>query len=124
MNESTSGGKALRSKDRTGWAIDYLYWATLLNRVERGKYIISEEGEKVLKNNPEYIDNDFLLRYESFKEFKDVNAVSSDEKYEKEIMSPSDKINEAISEINNNLSSNILEEIFSWGSDFFWEVTR
>ena len=119
MNESTSGGKSLRYKDRTGWAIDYLYRATLLDRVERGKYTISKEGESVLEMNLNHIDNNFLLRYDSFKKFQNVSTTSNEKKYEKEILSPSDRINEALLEINNNLSSNILEEILSRDSDFF-----
>ena len=119
MNERTSGGNSLRYKDRTGWAIDYLYRATLLERVERGKYIISKEGKTVLGMDLQYIDNNFLLQYESFKEFQNVDATSDDNAYEQEVLSPSDRINEALLEINNNLASNILEEIFSRDSDFF-----
>lgn len=119
MNEKTSSGKSLRYKDRTGWAIDYLYRATLLDRVERGKYSISKEGENVLKMDLNHIDNNFLLRYDSFKEFQNVSTTSNDRRYEKEVLSPSDRINEALLEINNNLSSNLLEEILSRDSDFF-----
>ena len=119
MNERTSGGNALRYKDRTGWAIDYLYRANLLDRVERGKYAISKEGESVLEMDLNNIDNNFLLRYDSFKEFKNNGAISYDEEFENEVLSPSDRINEALLEINNNLSSNILEEIFLRDSDFF-----
>ena len=119
MNERTSRGNSLRYKDRTGWAVDYLYRATLLERVERGKYKISNEGKNVLNMDLDYIDNNFLLQYDSFKEFQNVNTATPVEKYKKEALSPSDKINEALLEINNNLSSNILEEIFSRDSDFF-----
>ncbi len=119
MDERTNSGKSLRYKDRTGWAVDYLYRATLLDRVERGKYTISEEGKNVLEMNLEHIDNTFLLRYDSFKEFQNVTTVTPVEEYEKEVLSPSDRINEALLEINNNLSSNILEEILSRDSDFF-----
>lgn len=119
MNERTSGGKALRYKDRTGWAIDYLYRATLLDRIQRGKYAISKEGKNVLGMNLKQINNNFLLKYDSFKDFQNVSTASNDEKNKRELYSPSDRINEALLEINNNLSSNILEEIFSRDSDFF-----
>ncbi len=119
MNERTSSGNSLRYKDRTGWAVDYLYRATLLDRVKRGQYTISNEGKNVLEMNPEHIDNNFLLQYDSFKEFQNVDTVNPVVEYEKEILSPSDRINKAISEINNNLSSNILEEILARDSDFF-----
>lgn len=119
LNERTSSGNSLRYKDRTGWAVDYLYRATLLDRVERGKYIISDEGKNVLKMDLENIDNNFLLGYDSFKEFQNVSTTKTEVKYEKEVLSPSDRINEALLEINNNLSSNLLEEIFSRDSDFF-----
>lgn len=118
MNEKTSSGK-LRYKDRAGWAVDYLYRATLLDRVGRGKYAISKEGKNVLKMDITQIDTDFLLRYDSFKKFQNKDTIRNDKIYEKEALSPSDKINEALLEINNNLSSNILEEIFSRDSDFF-----
>lgn len=119
INERTSKGKEFRYKDRTGWAVDYLFRATLLDRIERGKYRISKEGNNVLKMNLSHIDNNFLLRYDSFKEFKNVNITVHNERSEKEVSSPSDRINEAFLEINNNLSSIILDEIFSRDSDFF-----
>ena len=72
-----------------------------------------------MEMNLEHIDNTFLLRYDSFKEFQNVTTVTPVEEYEKEVLSPSDRINEALLEINNNLSSNILEEILSRDSDFF-----
>ena len=70
LKEKTSGGSILRYKDRSNWAVDHLCAAKLLNKVNRGRYQISNEGLKVLNQNLEYIDEDFLMQYDSFKEYK------------------------------------------------------
>ena len=66
LNEKTKKG-ALRYKDRTTWAVNHLFRAGLLDRKERGKYMISKEGLNVLKKDIDKIDEEFLMKYKSFR---------------------------------------------------------
>ena len=73
LQEKTANGYALRYKDRAAWAVTYLYQAGLLKRKQRGKYIISDEGMKVLQSNVKEIDENFLRNYHSFQQFKNLS---------------------------------------------------
>ena len=55
--------------NRIGWALSYLKFAGLLMSPRRGIYKLTEEGVSVISSGITHIDNDFLLRYDSFKEF-------------------------------------------------------
>ena len=69
--EKTSGGTKPRYKDRSDWAVTYLYQAGLLIRKQRGAYLISEEGIKVLNNDDiTSFNEEFLKNYPSFQKFK------------------------------------------------------
>lgn len=62
----------LRSGQRTldnriAWAVTHLHVAGLLQRKDRGVYIISEEGKKALRDMP--IDLKYLERYPEYKEW-------------------------------------------------------
>ena len=70
LMEKTSGGTKPRYKDRSDWAVTYLYQAGLLKRKQRGTYLISEEGAKVLDSNIKSINEEFLKNYPSFQQFK------------------------------------------------------
>lgn len=71
--EKTENANMPRYKDRTAWAITYLYQAGLLKRKQRGTYVISDEGIKVLQSDIEEIDENFLKNYSSFRKFKNLN---------------------------------------------------
>lgn len=121
--ETTGEGNKLRYKDRTEWAVTHLHNAGLLNRESRGKYTISDSGIELLNSNPEEIDRSLLMNYESFVNFTN-NARNQDEEneiiYESfESLSPTDRLDDAYSEINEYLSSILLEEILKNSPDFF-----
>jgi len=44
--------------------------AGLVYYTRRGHYALTKEGEKIVKNPPEKIDNDFLAQYEDFQDFR------------------------------------------------------
>lgn len=121
--ETTGEGNKLRYKDRTEWAVTHLHKAGLLNRQGRGNYIISDSGIDLLNSQPEEIDRNLLLGYESFANFT-TKTENQDEENEIDYepvdsLSPTERMDNAYSEINENLSSIILEEILNNTPDFF-----
>jgi restriction system protein len=65
-----SSGKAPRILSRTGWALTYLKQAGLVGSPRRGTYEITSAGKDVLAAAPVSIDNDFLMRFEGFRDFR------------------------------------------------------
>jgi restriction system protein len=56
--------------NRVAWAISHMSQAGLLNRPERGRYLLSERGQKVLQDNPERIDMAVLQQFSEYQEFR------------------------------------------------------
>lgn len=69
-NELLPNGKKYRFDDRLQWANTYLKKAALLNSVGRGLFQITERGLSVLKSNPPYIDQNYLMQFPEFVAFK------------------------------------------------------
>jgi restriction system protein len=70
-NEVMPNGKQRVIDSRTMWARYYMAEAGLLERVTRRSYFrITDEGLRVLAQNPDAIDIKFLEQYPSFLEFQ------------------------------------------------------
>lgn len=99
--------------DRVGWAKTYLNKAGLIETPSRAKYRITEEGKKALSSG-EIIDLKYLEKYESFKVFYTNNifkssngniAVTEEEK------SPQEILDDAFNQVNDALSSQLMDEV-------------
>lgn len=110
MSEMLPSGAQTVFANRVQWAGTYLTKAGLIKKPARATFIISEEGKKVLAENPEVIDIDFLTRYESFREFQGV-ANQEPENAKKDAETPDYTFEESFEKINANLSDEILSEI-------------
>lgn len=126
LKETTSKGSSLKYKNRSEWAVTYLYHAGLLERKKRGMYTITDEGKKIL-NQKSTIDIKFLEQYESFRLYKNGKNNKQQEGSEIEIkpedkensLSPTERLENAHNEINDELSNTILNEIMNNTPDFF-----
>ncbi len=67
--ELLPSGKQPVFLNRVGWARTYMKKAGLLESWGRGQIRITEEGTRVLAQAPERIDNEFLTRYPTFREW-------------------------------------------------------
>ena len=120
LSERTSGGGNLKYKDRSGWAVDHLYRATLLRKISHGRYSISEEGINVLNDNIQSIDENFLKNYISFREYRNIDEAGEVEENEDDGMqSPPERLENAFNEINEDLALKILDEIMDNDYIFF-----
>jgi restriction system protein len=104
---------------RVGWTRTYLGKAGLLETVKRGVLVISAEGKHVVIAKPTTIDDDFLMQYEGFREFKTpasggpiVLSTSSDS-------TPQDELEDAFQKINSALVSDLLSEVWGQSPEFF-----
>lgn len=67
--EMLSSGSMTVLRDRVGWAYYHMFRAGLLDRPARGRYIITLRGQQALKDSPQGIDQKYLKRFTSYKEY-------------------------------------------------------
>lgn len=108
-------GRQTYLSNRAGWARTYLKKAGLIESPAKGRFAITSEGEKALINSPDIIRSDFLMKYDSFKDFKrreqadesdDIQRGSEDGSE-----TPDDALENAFKQINSNLADDILGEV-------------
>ncbi|MFL2813434.1 MAG: winged helix-turn-helix domain-containing protein, partial [Candidatus Puniceispirillales bacterium] len=75
LEEMTQGGNEYKHNDRVYWSRTYLSKSGLLEGA-RGFYTITDEGKKLLNENPSTLSRKDLERYESFREFKSKKTIT------------------------------------------------
>ena len=80
--------------------------------------MISDEGKRVLSSNPTVLDDEYLMRYEGFREFKTPSNGSALSLSTSDA-TPQDELEDAFQKINSALISDLLTEIMSQTPDFF-----
>lgn len=127
MPPSETGSKF---KIRTNWARTYLKKAGLIKNTSRGIFIITDEGRSVLDSSV-VINNEFLMRYESFQAFINTGSKSKDNAVagiqktcisSNEEETPQDLLEEAIRKINISLTDDLLSEIMDLSPTFFEQL--
>lgn len=118
--------------NRVGWARTYLKMAGLLFYPKYSFVQITDEGIKLLNENPDIIDVKYLTKYESFIEFQNrspigkenKNKVVDDISEENQIeQSPEELIENAFLRINKQLAGEILDEILKLTPMIFEKLT-
>lgn len=129
-------GKQPIFNNRVNWTASYLKQAGLIKNSSRGVYHITETGKSILAAHVPQIDNDFLLKFDSFKDFisrttpvvSDCDTTISDVKNNYPLVvqkgavsseSPQDILDDAYHKIKVTLIDDILSEIMKQSSVFF-----
>jgi len=112
LAELLPSGRQTVFVNRIGWARTYLKKAGLLDSPARATFIITQSGLEVLKENPEVIDDNYLLKFESFREFSKptLSDAFSPEK-QVENGTPDDNFETSFRKINDSLADDILTEV-------------
>ena len=118
--EPIPSGRQTKLYNRIYWAVIYMYKAGLLVRPQRGLYMASVEGKKVLADLPKRIDMRFLAQYESYRQWKGLtgkivpeekNGPQSRDKDELETKTPEESIELAFRELQGLLQDELLDQI-------------
>lgn len=123
--EKTKKGNFSKYYDRTQWAGTYLRQAGLAQSCGRGKTIITELGKELLAKKPSLIDRKLLLQYPMFVDFQNRTGNPkpkiSHTETEADIPSrtPQEVIDDAFSEMSDNLASELLAAIKNQSPKFF-----
>ena len=86
VEEMLPSGKQTKLSNRAHWARNYMSQAGLVTQIKRGHYELSNEGRKLLAQNPDKIDKKFLTNYQPFQDFLDRGSLAPSDK------SPSNEI--------------------------------
>lgn len=107
---------------RVGFALSALKISGLLDQYQRGQFVLTEEGRKLLDNLPEVLDQKYLINnYESYRKRREKNALRAKEKNISqknnqidliEDLTPEELIARAMSDIKINLSNELLENLY------------
>jgi restriction system protein len=114
-------------RNRVGWVRTYLKKALLLEAPRRAVFTITDRGQGVLAENPEFINARYLKRFEEFCEFqnstpgtaKATTQVTAQTVDIEEVQTPTEAIEAAFNTLNNDLASDVLDAIKSQTPQFF-----
>ena len=69
LKETLPSGRQTVFVNRVSWAVNYMMHAGLLERVRRGVYRLTQDGERLLSRKPSRIDMNLLGEYRDFVEW-------------------------------------------------------
>ena len=121
IKELLPSGRQTVFDNRINWAGTYLAKAGLATRPARATFAITNEGRKVLEENPPVIDINYLTRFECFRTFHANPVDFSTQASITEDNTPDDTFEEAFKQINENLADDLLSEVVKL-SDTAFEV--
>jgi restriction system protein len=123
LQEWLPSGKQLVYKNRIGWALTYLKKAKIIESPARASFQITELGHKVLDEDPQVVDQNYLKKFEGFQAF--INSTSDDTLLDDDVPnigsdeSPQDLLDRAFMTISSTLTDDLLNEVMNQSSDFF-----
>lgn len=124
INEQLPSQRQPTINNRIHWANIYLRKAGLIDSVSRGIYRITEEGLRVLNENPTRIDVKFLSKYPDFVEFQKgtskVISTKNEKNQELEItQTPEEALATIYSQLSSALAHDLLEKVLAQTPYFF-----
>jgi restriction system protein len=109
--------------NRISWGLTYLKKSGLIESPRRAVFKITKLGLQVLKEDPEYIDDNILLRYESYRNFYygTTNKIKEENIKEETPFdaTPQDQLDKAYEIIKKSLSDDLLQMIMEQTPEFF-----
>ena len=117
LAETISSGQSTLY-NRVSWCKTYLQKAGLINRPERGKFKITDKGNKILSEGTKITDKLLLERFPSYVEFKFGKKQPTKENVISE-KTPQELFDVSYKEITDNLAEELLESIMSVSPKFF-----
>lgn len=125
--ELLPSGKQRTFDNRVHWAKGYLKQAGLVRYPKRGLFIATDEGRKVLTENPERIDINYLKKYDSFQDFQSRKGTKASKAEEESTLpdddaTPDETLRAAHKQINASLSADLLDRVRQVTPAFFEDL--
>jgi len=118
--ELLSSGKQPIFDNRVGWARMYLLKAGLIESPRRGYIKITERGKKVLEENLNKLDKQYLMRFDEFREF--INKTEGEQLAKtkcEEAGTPEEIIESQFEILKKNLKDKLMGKIMQSSPQFF-----
>jgi restriction system protein len=124
LNQDLPSGVQKTFYNRVFWAKAHLKMAGLIENIRRGCFKITDEGQKVLKQNPNGINLRFLKQIPTYRDYisrsKDENSnEDSDINNENELETPEEIIEKNFLKVRKNLSLELLSKVKESSASFF-----
>lgn len=119
-----SGGQFVFA-NRVGWARTYMKKAGLLSAPKRGVVQVTDRGLRVLKENPQRVDNKVLRQFPEFLEFQSLKGEGAKEAPEAAVteqLDPQENIEAGYLRIRKQLADDLLTRIKGCSPDFFEQL--
>lgn len=104
--------------NRVGWAISHLTKSGALERPERGKYVISPLGRRLLSERPDATRAD-VERVTGYRRVKAVTEQPQDSSADEDSLDPAELIDRGIKQIRADVAAELLSRILSKSPAFF-----
>jgi restriction system protein len=129
--ELLPSGKQPTFDNRVGWARTYMTKAGLLESPKRGLFRITDQGRRVLQQNPPVINVQFLEQFEEFRQFRALRrdrlplastigeGVTSTEPADQ---TPEESLEAAYQTLRESLAGEILETVKKCSPEFFEQL--
>jgi restriction system protein len=123
--ELLPSGRQRKFDNRVHWARTYLVKANLITPTGRSRFRLTEQGAKVLKENPPQINVKYLEQFPEFIEFRNKsnkingNMEAPQEIIEKISQTPQEILDTSYQSLRQNLAQEILERIKNSPPKFF-----
>jgi restriction system protein len=107
--------------NRVGWSRTYLKKAGLLESKKRGYFNITDEGLKVLKQNPQQINIDFLMQFQGYVEFRTgvKKDTPNDIESSTEDLTPEETLEYSYQKLRDNIAQELINNVKSCTPEFF-----
>ena len=120
--ELLPSGRQTVVDNRVNWAGTYLVKAGLAIRPSRATFQITEEGRRVLCDDPQIIDIEYLSRFECFREFQARHSKDAPGNNSQMGNTPDDTFEEAFQQIKESLADELLSELMKLSDTAFEQM--
>jgi restriction system protein len=123
LAEMLPSGRQTTFTNRTAWALVYLQRAGLIEKISRGVYKATGEGQRVLDGGPDRIDKAFLAQYPSYVEWRRRSAtgdvVTGGSDSAEESRTPEELIEASHASLSSALETDLLDRVRELSPAFF-----
>ncbi len=123
LNHKLPSGVQSTFHNRVSWAKSYLKKAGLVTTPSRGMVKITDRGLEVLRQNPKYIDQNFLKQFPEFLDFKnyrtEIRSSFGESDTRENYLTPQEILENSYQDVRNKLAHELLSQVIGSSPEFF-----
>lgn len=123
LNHKLPSGVQSTFHNRVSWAKSYLKKAGLVTTPSRGMVKITDRGLEVLRQNPKYIDQNFLKQFPEFLDFKnyrtEIRSSFGESDTRENYLTPQEILENSYQDVRNKLAHELLSQVIGSSPELF-----